>query len=232
MKRRILRDAGVLLLFCGVFYLLIVFVGRLDGDANEGTSELSQTRKQADLSFDKKDWPAAAKEYQQLTEMDPLNGHAWSQLAEVVWQTRINAFQAFNEIEAADDADSERVAQLNAQIDTANQEAFEIHKKLIVFARYRARALLRLCIIEIRNGNDNEALDWLEEFLQRGHRTRFGLANIQSFGESFRVEPMDFNRLISGGGNSASSILKPEDIRLHAYERFWKLVELEKTDTD
>ena len=86
--RRFLRDTGILLAFCGAFYLLTVMVNRLDGDSGNDPSDFSPARKRANKLVHNKDWSAAKYEFKKLTEQDPFNGYAWDGYSTCLWEIR------------------------------------------------------------------------------------------------------------------------------------------------
>lgn len=211
--KRFLRDSGILVSFCGAFYLLIILVGRLDGESNLDSNEFSPIRVRADAFIAEQNWESAIAEYESLTKQDPYNGHAWDRLATSILELRRNAIFELDDLPAS--ADREAATEIANRISEVSDRAFVVLKELSRFARYRPRALLQMAVIDCYRGNYNQAMDHLEEFLERGYTTKFGLSHYPAFGV----------------GEEEMVLLEtrnPSNVRLHAEERFWYLVRKER----
>ncbi len=213
--KRFIRDAGILLTFCGAFYLVIVFVSRLDGDSNSDANEFSPVRKRADAFVENKDWDSAIAEYQKLTRLDPYNGHAWQELTGLIWEVRRVAIFDWNLLEA-EERESAKGKEISQKIKDTSDRVFKTLMEVSKFARYRSYALFRLAILESDRSNYDEALDHLEEFVGRGFMTNQGLSTYQQFGD---VGP-SYIQIASR---------KQPNVRLHQFDRFWAIARQERT---
>lgn len=204
--KRFARDSGILIVFCGAFYLLTLIVGRQDAGLNE--SEFSPARKRADALYQERKWAAASVQFKRLIEQDPYNGRAWNNYSNCLFEMRR---EVLHELETEQDRESPRTTELLKKVKTADDKVLEGLRRTREFARYRASALLRLAVIETYRGNHDLAMDCLEEYLEGGNVTRHGLWRYREFG--------------TGGGYNAP----PRRVRtgLHAEPRFWELVEIE-----
>jgi tetratricopeptide (TPR) repeat protein len=160
------------------------------------------------------DWSGAVKEYETLIKQDPYNGHAWSQMAQGVRQIRRDAIIELTELED-NQASPQEIAAATQRVEEASERAHEVYLQLQKFARYRAMALLQLAVIESYRDNKDQALDYLEEFVERGNHTRRGIANYYEFGQG------DYDEV-----NVLSRV--PTNQRLHTEARFWQLVTRER----
>jgi len=212
--KRFFRDTGILLAFCGAFYLLIVLVGRLDGDSGSDSSEFSPVRKRADKYVAKKDWGSAIKEYEKLIEQDPYNGHAWYRLGSLLLRTRTDAMFELSSLEE-EGAGTRAANDASKRIENSSARAYEVLSELTRFARYRRDALIQLAILECDRGEHDAALDYLEEFIGRGYSTRRGLDTLIALGEGSENEVWIATRV-------------PSNVRLHQHRRFWGLVRRER----
>ncbi len=180
--KRFFRDTGILLAFCGAFYLLTVLVNRLEGDAESDASDYSPARKRANVLVINKDWPSARIEFQKLMEQDPLNGYAWDGYASCLWEIRRSAIQDWNELSRSKPLSAELSDERDQQIADLDNQTRQALLKVRKFARYRYSALLRLAALECDQGNYDDAMDFLEEFIGRGYQTQRGLDWIENFG--------------------------------------------------
>lgn len=186
--KRLVRDTCVLIAFCGAFYLLTVFVSRLDASGLDDGSDFSVARQQADEFWTNRDYASAADEYKKLTEADPFNGHAWHTRALCYYNMRSatldeirteqfelaraeagkRGLSSVGQLYAKPDfefTDSPRVLELKAKIKSLNEKARPIFLRAKEFARFRGNAALYLAVIESYEGNNEKALDLLEEYV-------------------------------------------------------------------
>ena len=214
--RRFFRDIGILICFCGVFFLMTSFVGGLDGTAEEG-SDFSSARKQADVSQQSRDWPTAASDYKTLAELDPFNGPAWYRCANSLSNQRNVLLSRLKE-DREKSALEKEIAVLQQEIKAISAEAREAYLKSKEFARFRRSSLFMLAAIDAYDGNNDDALDFLEEFVDQGYVTDRGL---QVYG------------FLGYGGAAYASPAAEVDpgtdrsVRLHAEPRFWEIVRKE-----
>lgn len=237
--KKFFRDAGILVLFCGVFYFMTVMVSRLDGDSGNDDSDLSPARKQADVFVQRKDWQSAKLEYIKLTEQDPLNGYAWDQYARSILELRMESISILRGLNRSDIRNNQRVNELDRQIDELSDEAREVLLRVKKFARYRSRALLRLAVIECYRGNNEEAMDFLEEFVGRGYQTSYGLERYHEFGTGGQLNPVELNTGPPQPPFSrarqpvvSTQFFETEPLtKLHLEPRFWDIVRRESEET-
>ena len=226
--KRFFRDTGILLAFCGAFYLLTVLVSRIEGESTTDATDFSPVRKRANVLFYDKDWPAAQIEFKKLTEQDPFNGYAWDGYSRCLWEVRRAAIVDLVKLAGTNPPSSENI-ELDPKIAGLTEQTTEVLLNVKKFARYRSSALLRLAALECDRGNYDEAMDFLEEFVGRGYRTQRGLEWIENYGKggssqvvltfpSFRLD------------RSISLVSFPSDAesRLHQDPRFWELVRRER----
>lgn len=229
--KRIVRDTGILLAFCGAFYLLTVMVNRLEGDTDRDDSDFSSTRRKANELLTRKDWGAAEEAFRLLTEKDPYNGYAWECYSTCIWEIRRGKIYDFNMLDRTDLTDPAAVQQadeLSSEIEALNERNKSVLLQLKRFARYRFTALLRLANLECDRGDHQEALDYLEEFVGRGYQTRRGLHLIEQFGSG---GPPHVAKFADNGFNTDLSELTNdlgENSRLHVEPRFWDIVRRER----
>ena len=211
--KRFFRDTGILLAFCGAFYVLILMVGGLDGDSNTDASEFSPLRIRADRFEDKNDWGSAIIEFEKLTEVDPYNGYAWNRLGSLLLKTKRDAIGQWDELDS-NQRESTAAIEISKRIEETTNRTAGVFDELSKFARYRPYALLQLAVLECDRNNHDEALDKLEEFVARGYTTGNGLSNALAFGVGPENAVWVATRV-------------PENVRLHQYRRFWSLVRRE-----
>jgi tetratricopeptide (TPR) repeat protein len=211
---RFFRDAGVLLAFCGAFYFLTVLVGRLDGDPTSDESDFSPARKRADVMVQRKDWKAASIEFKTLTEQDPFDGHAWYQYGSSFIHVRRAAMQQLVYLQQNEENEN-AIAQLKEEIRINGDKAYEILLKTKEFARYRENSLLRLAVIETYRENNDQAMDFLEEYVDDGNTTQYGLGRYREFG-------------VGGPSMTSPGASVVAGTRLHREDRFWDLVQKER----
>lgn len=228
--KKIFRDFGVLVAFCGAFYLLVTFVNRLDGGNQNSDSDFSPTRKQADRYFYREsDFTSAAEQYEKLTQVDPHNGLAWSMLASSRYEERTAAKRQLDQVDTSDESRADEYQRLEAEVERLSLLAYEAYTQLNRFARYRRDSNFWLAVldaglgsIEFGRGNREAAqeryersLDLLGKFISQGGRTRGGLANFAELG--------------SGGPSmSGAGVTPTADTRLHFEPRFWEIVAREQ----
>jgi tetratricopeptide (TPR) repeat protein len=248
--RKFFRDIGILLAFCGAFYLLTVMVNRLEGDSNTDATDFSPARKRANLLVNSKDWSAASIEFKKLTEQDPFNGYAWEGYSTSLWEIRRSSINELKNLTRSNALDTEKENELDRQIAELNDQIRQVLLQVKKFARYRYSALLRLAALECERGNYDEAMDFLEEFVGRGYQTKRGLHWIENFGSSdvatidqdppgwgprygtsFRPgKPPQTGKYASfeyKGTLSRLRIPTGTETRLHLEPRFWDLVRRE-----
>lgn len=213
--RRFFRDAGVLFAFCGAFYLLITFVNRLDGETEIEGTDFSIAREQADQFSKQQKWDSAAEEYRLLTIQDPYNGYAWERYASSFYTMRFTALKELESLESSGESDKAKLDAVRQRIKLNGDQAYKIFSKVREFARFRGGALLRMAVIDTQRENETRALELLQEFVDNGHNTQFGLDEYTQFGR---------------GGDSMPSLLavRPEGCRLHSNPKFWAIVRKEK----
>jgi tetratricopeptide (TPR) repeat protein len=212
--KRFIRDAGILLAFCGAFYCLTVFVGRLDGESGNDGTDFSPARKRADVYFKRKDWNSASIEFRTLTEQDPFDGNAWYNYSSCFYYLRRSASSELDYLNRQSNPDLAEIEALQESIRFNSDRAQVALLKATEFARSRGRALLRLAVIETAENNYNEALDYLEDFVDDGNHTQEGLSRYIEFG--------------AGGPAMVSLGNQPSDeAQLHGEARFWELVQKE-----
>ena len=231
--RRFFRDTGILLAFCGTFYLLTVLVSRMEGDSSSDDSDFSLARKRANILVHKKDWPAAKVEFKKLTEQDPLNGYAWDSYATCIWEIRRTAMIAVEaNLVVSNPKAVEKEQELQQQVADLDDQARVAYMRLKKFARYRRLALVRLAIVESDRGNYEEAMDFIEEFVERGYQTQRGLHWVQAFGAGTPPPIAKFANITRryDFDSSRMTMTMPtgSDARLHLEPRFWDLVRRER----
>lgn len=226
--KRFFRDTGILLAFCGAFYLLTVLVSRLEGDSATDATDFSPVRKRANRLVNNKDWPAAKVEFKKLTEQDPLNGFAWDGYATCLWETRRVAINELHDLAKSNSTQSGYKNVLDQQIADLNDQTREVLLRVKKFARYRYSALLRLAALECDRGNYDEAMDFLEEFVGRGYRTHRGLNWIENFGVGGSSRFVNIPIIGFSGDLSQLSFPTEKESRLHLDPRFWDLVRRER----
>ncbi len=199
--KRISRDIMVLLLFSGLFYVSSVVVGQLEGGQQEEKNDFSVERIKGDQKIRAKQWSSAAEQYRKLTEADPFNGYAWVRLGKSYNEMRLRVSEQMD-AEKRLDANSQRIAELEAEFVSLNQQAIEAYSEARQHPRYRAYALFWLAVFYADQADFENSLSCLEEFVDRGFICYYELNRYSYFGES------------KDGVKS----------RLHQYDKFWELV--------
>ena len=208
---RIFLDSTVLVAFCGCFYLFTLFVAQLDGkDVDD--KDFSAARLEADQTLKDDDWVAANESFKQLVEEDPYNGRATYILATSYYMIATDAIKKREELkEEGLETDFEA---LDKTIEENIEKSKEVFLRARGFARYRNGALLRLAVMECRQGNEEAALGHLNEFVEFDGHTQFGLDKYTEFGR--------------GGQSMTSPGTEPvPGARLHRSPRFWEFVRKE-----
>ncbi len=118
-------------------------------------------------------------------------------------------------LNGASDPDPHAIQAAKQKIDDNSEKAHQFLLKAKEFARYRGNALLRLAVIDSYRGKYDEAMVFLQAYIDAGNLTQYGLNRYREFG--------------AGGPAMASPGTPPmDDARLHAEPRFWKLVQQER----
>ena len=211
MVRRILRDVGILIGFCGCFYLLIVVVGELEG-SDETLEDFSRDRRRADVYYRRQNWNVAADSYKRLTEEDPYNGRAWYMLASCYNSKAYDDLSLINDVVEDGSAESENQIK---KLEESSQAHFKTAKSYFEtssrFARFRIDSVVRLSVILCELDDHDSALQRLTEFVELGGTTQMGLDRYRQFG-------------VGGEQMTSQSANVVEATRLHQYEQFWELV--------
>ncbi|MEM7785806.1 MAG: hypothetical protein AAF623_20835 [Planctomycetota bacterium] len=226
MFRRLARDTGILIAFCGCFYLLTVIVARLDGNEDKSLDDFSKTRISADYHVRKKNWEKAANDFLDLVRQDPFNGRAWYMLGMTSYSDGYDKLQQRDKIESKRDAgqkltevEKTKIAQyreLGRQKLVKAREYFDSARE---FARFRIDAIVRMSLIDCEFDELESALDLLDDFVDLGGVTQAGLDRYGQFG--------------SGGTKMVSPLAQPdESTRLHKYPKFWEIVRREKDNKE
>jgi hypothetical protein len=211
---RIFLDAGVLVAFCGCFYLLTLFVSQLDGkDVDD--KDFSVNRIEADLTLKNEDWAAANASFQKLVDDDPYNGRATFILATSHYMLALEAMKKREELKKT--GEETNFEELDQTIQENTEKSKEVYLRARGFARYRNGALLRLAVMECRQDNEEAAMEHLSDFVNHEGHTQYGLDKYTEFGR--------------GGKSMASPGTEPVvDAKLHRSPRFWELVRKEATN--
>ena len=220
--KRFIRDFALLLGFCAAFYFLTVTMSRLDKKP-PSTSDFSETRKRAGVSWTSQDWPAATASFLSLTKKDPYNGYAWYRFASSLDNQRKLAAKALQsalddvkQVPQSSDTTNESgqlIDGLRAEFERLSSETKEAFNKVREFARFRGDALLHLAAIESLEGSYMASLEYLDLFVGNGNYTFRGLESYEVFGV--------------GGPEWDAQPDDSLDFRLHAKPEFWEIVERE-----
>ena len=212
--KRIIRDAFIMISFCGTFYVSTFMWGKVE-DKPPSNSNFSKSRVAADELVKSGRWEKAAVRYRRMTEDDPHNGYAWYRLGTSYNNVRFDAQFDIRVEKRSDTPSAQKIERLQETIAKYDELALEAHETARKFLRYRSKSLFQIAII-YADLNDNEsALKYLREFVDGGYWTYHGLETI--------------SRLGSGGRSMAEEqVLVNSRTRLHASDEFWKLVAKER----
>jgi tetratricopeptide (TPR) repeat protein len=210
--KRIVRDAFIMISFCGTFYVSTFMWGKVDNKPPLDTN-FSSSRMSADEFIKTRQWEMAADRYKRMTESDPFNGYAWYRLGTCYNNLR---FETQYQIRMERESPSPSAKKIESWIeDVANYDlsALEAHRRAREFLRYRGKSLYQMAIIHADRSEYSAALEILQEFIDNGHWTFNGLDKIDRLGAGDRSVVQN---------EEANSIT-----RLHAFEKFWELVDKE-----
>lgn len=168
-KQTLIRDLSLLFIGCLVLFGVVTVVSMFGGEANGQTqSEFSSARRMAELSAKKRNWPNAVAGNQKLLELDPHNGHALYFLATSKYQVAMKSQKALKN--AKDQGlSSNEIEQLEATFLVDTKSTMESFRKCIDFARYRNRARAYLALLHMIQGENDEAIELLDEAVDDGY---------------------------------------------------------------
>jgi tetratricopeptide (TPR) repeat protein len=212
--KRIIRDAFIMISFCGTFYVSTFMWGKVDEKPPSDTN-FSKARVAADDFVSSRRWEMAADRYKRMTEEDPYNGYAWYRLGTSYNNVR---FESQSEIRVENQSlspSAQQIEHLKELIAKYDQLALEAHETARKFLRYRSKSLFQLAIIHSDLLDYEASLECLREFVEGGYWTGHGLDSVSRLGAG-------------GRAMMEQEVLVNSRTRLHAFEEFWELVDKER----
>ena len=216
--RRIIRDAFIMISFCGTFYVSTFMWGKVDEKPPSDTN-FSKARVAADDFVSSRRWERAADRYARMTAEDPYNGFAWYRLGTSYNNVRFESQFAIRKEKKSPSPSSPKIERLNDLVVKYEQLALEAHETARKFLRYRSRSLFQLAVIYSDRAEYEASLECLREFVDGGYRTYHGLDNVTRLGDGGRAM---LDQVVTADSRS----------RLHAFEEFWELVDKERFQQD
>ncbi len=208
--KRILRDALILILVCGVFYLTARAVTTL---SNTDEKPFSEDRMLADQYLGERNWPQAAVHFSKLTDRDPYNGYAWfSQASCYVW-IRNELLDEVRQLKENGGTEAE-IQALTDKLTETEDKLLGLLDQSMDFLRYRKRAMINKSVVLVARKQWDPAMDLLQAYLEGGDFVNRTLESMSGFGRG--------GREMSGRDPETE-----ENAKLHCFPRFWELVELE-----
>lgn len=211
--KRILRDAFIMISFCGTFYVSTFMWGKVD-EKPPSDSNFSKSRVAADDFVSSRRWEMAAARYKRMTEQDPYNGYAWYRLGTSYNNVRFESQYQIRVEEESASPSAKNVERLQELIAKHDKLALEAHDTAKNFLRYRSKSLFQMAIIYADLADYEASLKCLREFVEGGYWTFRGLDSVQRLG-------------VGGRAMNDQEILVSSRTRLHALEEFWELVDME-----
>ncbi len=158
--KRLIRDFGILGLFCVGFFLVTRAINLLGEENLEPVQvEFSETRRMADRQFTRKDYRSAIRFLSKLTNEDEFNSHAWYKLGDCY-------ASLYDQSKRPSLADPTPYSEDNQkkQKELADK-AIAAYSHVIDYPRYRSPAMIRIAAIHTLERNNDAALDILEQLL-------------------------------------------------------------------
>ena len=157
-SKRLIRDIGILILFCAGFFLCTQAINLLGEENPEPVQvEFSEARRMADRHVIRKDYKAAIGFLTKLTEEDEFNSHAWFRLG--ICYSSLYALSKKPSIADPTPYSEESLAHQKELADNA----VEALSHVVDYPRYRIAAIQRIASIHVQEGNNEAALDVLEK---------------------------------------------------------------------
>ena len=214
--KRIIRDAFIMISFCGTFYVSTFMWGKVD-DKPPMDTNFSSSRIAADEYIHSRRWQLAADRYKRMTESDPCNGFAWYRLGTCYNNVRFESQHQIRREKKSTEPSIQKIERWQDIIAEHDQLALDALQTARNFLRYRGKSLYQLAVIHADRMEFEQALEVLRDFVDSGYWTFNGLDRVDRFG-SGGAEMVDHREL----ANSQT--------RLHAYQEFWALVEKEREE--
>ena len=154
---RLIRDLGILVLFCIGFFLVTRAINLLGEERQETVQvEFSEARRMADRQITRKDFQSAIGFLTKLTDEDEFNSHAWFRLGNCY----TSLYERSKKPSLADptpysEESRSRQKQLAAQ-------AIAAYMHIVDYPRYRIPAIQRAAAVHILEEDNDAALDVLE----------------------------------------------------------------------
>jgi tetratricopeptide (TPR) repeat protein len=207
--KRIVRDLSVLLMFCGAFYAVVVFVNNFQAAEKKAAAEdFSAERLVAEEAAAVKDWDLTQVNLELIIDRDPHDGRAQYLLAKTVFLQLVDAEEKLKALgvpspapsgsseEAVEQLEanaenlpaSDEVIALEAEIDRLLERGLKEFERAHQFLRYRVDAMEYLAKIHVTMGQEEEALGYLKAFVDAGRVTRRGLYRDPRFGRGMQFD--------------------------------------------
>ena len=155
---RLIRDVGILILFCAGFFLCTQAINLLGEERVEPVQiEFSEARRMADRHVIRKDYKAAIGFLTKLTDEDEFNSHAWFRLG-LCYSSLYSLSKKPSIADPAPYTEDSRAYQKELA-----DNAVEALMHVIDYPRYRIPAMQRIASIHVQEGNNEAALDMLEK---------------------------------------------------------------------
>jgi tetratricopeptide (TPR) repeat protein len=167
---KIARDVSILIAFCGAFYLLIVLVRGKTTEAST-SSNFSMDRLQGDRLMEQGNWKQAIPHFTKLVEKDKYNGLAQAQLSAANLQILYEQDSEHRQDARKGVLAPEQLKTSRTQLHKTAQQCIQTQQGLIRFDQYRTLALRNLAWLHVLIGNEDEAIEFLTEYINDGSYT-------------------------------------------------------------
>lgn len=159
--RRVIRDLGILSLFCIGFFLVTRVINLLGEEHVEPVQvEFSEARRMADREINSKNYNAAIRFLTQLTQEDEFNSHAWYRMG---W-CYLALYEQSKKPSLADPTPYSRESRLKQREFAEKSVAAFTH--VIDYPRYRSTAMLQIAAFHVLEGQPDAAFDMLNRVVE------------------------------------------------------------------
>jgi cytochrome c-type biogenesis protein CcmH/NrfG len=174
--QRWLRD-GLILVVCalGSYGSYWWFSQASEGADAVEKALLSSERQVADSAMQRRSWTIAHENLELLVQNDPYNGYAWYHLGLSRWNLCRPLLEARTQELGATPVNSDRLAEINEQLQIGIRDAREALTKALESAKYRNSARYLLAVIHVAQGEVEEAVRELHMALDDGFVRRGGV---------------------------------------------------------
>jgi len=160
---RLIRDVLILVMFCGAFYMLTMFVGADDKFSAE-RSNFSRDRLLADEYFDNEQWEEAIEHYDQLLLEDPFNELAIVRKARADLKVTQQRLRELKERKSSASGNQGLVERIDSEMDQTVSASVALQEEILDSHHYRILGLRNIVILHCLADDKPAAIDALKAY--------------------------------------------------------------------